>query len=87
MGSKQRVRPERMGEKLKTIREHYGYSFSQMADVLSDEKVSVLRTDVSRFEKKSREPSYIILLRYARLVKISTDVLIDDGLELPDSLA
>ena len=82
MGSAKRVRPERMGEKLKQIRKHFRFSFTQMANALSDEKVSVLRTDVSRFEKGHREPSYIILLRYARIVKISTDLLIDDELDL-----
>lgn len=82
MGSASRVKPEKLGRKLLSIRQSFGYSFSQMAERLSDNKVTVLRTDVSRFEKGYREPSLIVLLRYARLVDISLDVLVDDELEL-----
>lgn len=77
-----RRKPERLGVKLKTIRLHFDYSFSQMAERLSDKNVTVLRTDISRYEKGLREPSLIVLLRYAKLVKISTDVLIDDKAEV-----
>jgi transcriptional regulator with XRE-family HTH domain len=41
---------------------------------------------ISRFETGTREPTYIVLLRYAREAGISTDVLIDDELDLPDKL-
>ena len=53
-----------------------------MAEGLSDEQVKVLRTDVSRYEKGLREPSLIILLRYARLACISLETLVDDEIEL-----
>lgn len=33
-----------------------------------------------------REPSLIVLLRYARLAGVSMDVLADDGLDLPARL-
>lgn len=82
MGSAGRVKPEKLGQKLLSIRQSFGYSFSQMAEQLSDDKIVVLRTDVSRFEKGLREPSLIVLLRYARLVDISLDVLADDDLKL-----
>jgi transcriptional regulator with XRE-family HTH domain len=82
MGSASRTKPEKLGKKLLSIRQSFGYSFSQMAEILSDDKIAVLRTDVSRFEKGLREPSLIVLLRYARLVDISLDVLADDELEL-----
>jgi hypothetical protein len=38
---------------------------------------------VSGYETGKQEPDLIILLRYARLAGVSTDVLIDDGLKLP----
>lgn len=87
MGSASRVKPEKLGKKLQIIRESFGYSFSQMAERLSDDKIVVLRTDISRFEKGLREPSLIVLLRYARLVKIILDVLVDDNMDLPKSIS
>lgn len=82
MGSAGRAKPEKLGKKLYIIRQSFGDSFSQMAERLSDDKVTVLRTDVSRFEKGLREPSLIVLLKYARLVGINLEILADDELEL-----
>jgi transcriptional regulator with XRE-family HTH domain len=39
---------------------------------------------ISQFEKGTREPSLFLLLAYAQLAGVSTDVLVDDGLDLPD---
>lgn len=83
MGSAGRLKPEKLGEKLKAIREQFGDSFTQMATRLSDEKLVVLRTDVSRFEKGLREPSLIVLLRYAKLGKTTLDTLADDEVKFP----
>jgi transcriptional regulator with XRE-family HTH domain len=41
------------------------------------------RASVSGYELGKREPPLPVLLKYARLVGISTDVLIDDKLKLP----
>lgn len=85
MGSK-RVRPERLGEKLRSIRYYLDCSLSQMAGRLSTDKISVVRTNISRYELNDREPPLPVLLRYARLVGIIIDVLADDELDLPESL-
>lgn len=82
MGSAGRAKPEKLGKKLQSIRQSFGDSFSQMAERLSDDKVRVLRTDVSRFEKDLREPSLVVLLRYARLVGVNLEYLADDELDL-----
>lgn len=84
MGSARRVKPKKLAGKLLAIREHFGYTGLQLAERLSDEHLIVQRTDIPRFEKGIREPSLIILLRYAKLVNISTDVLIDDERDLPE---
>jgi transcriptional regulator with XRE-family HTH domain len=78
MGSASRRKPARLGEKLKTIRENFEYSFSQMAAALSDRDVKVLKTDVHKFENGEREPNLIILLKYARLGNVTIDFLADD---------
>jgi transcriptional regulator with XRE-family HTH domain len=41
---------------------------------------------VSNYELGTREPPLPVLLKYARLAGISTDVLIDDDLNLPEQL-
>jgi transcriptional regulator with XRE-family HTH domain len=53
-----------------------------------DAEDELLQTHISAFENKNsnRAPSLGILLKYARAVNISTDILIDDELELPEKL-
>jgi len=41
---------------------------------------------ISRYETGKREPPLLILLQYARAANVSTDILIDDALDLPDKL-
>jgi len=43
----------------------------------------VFASAISGYELGTREPPLPVLLRYARLAQISTDVLIDDKLSLP----
>jgi hypothetical protein len=39
-------------------------------------------TNISGYETGKREPPYPVLLKYARLAGVSTDVLIDDKMSL-----
>jgi transcriptional regulator with XRE-family HTH domain len=39
-------------------------------------------TAVSAYERGIREPDLLVLLRYAKLAKVSTDVLVDDSKDL-----
>lgn len=79
MGKARREKPKRLPRKLLTIRKRLGLSQSEMAKAL---KLTAAYTAVSGYELGTREPSLIIVLRYARLAGISTDVLIDDKLNL-----
>jgi transcriptional regulator with XRE-family HTH domain len=45
--------------------------------------LDVAYTAVSGYELGTRQPDLLVLLRYARLAGVSTDVLIDDKLKLP----
>jgi transcriptional regulator with XRE-family HTH domain len=54
-----------------------------MADQLKHVKSPPQPGTISRFETGQREPSLLVLLEYARMIGISTDVLIDDKLNLP----
>ena len=81
MGTKARHKPERLAEKLLQIRMALGLSQNEMIRRLGVEQL-VKQNAVSEYELGKREPPLRILLQYARVVGISTDVLIDDDLDL-----
>ena len=85
MGRKPRVKPERLAEKLCTIRDAFGLSQGELVKRLDAGNV-IDAKHVSKFELGEREPSLLVLLRYARLAGISIDVLADDDLNLPKKL-
>lgn len=79
-----RPKPKRLPEKLKMIRENLNLSQNEMLRSLGIAD-SYNRSVISGYELGSKEPPLPILLKYARLIGISTDVLIDDELDLPIS--
>jgi transcriptional regulator with XRE-family HTH domain len=85
MGIASRLKPVRLAEKLVKIRMAFGLSQNEMISRLglTDE---LIREELSAFERGLRQPPLLALLRYARCVGISTDVLIDDELDLPARL-
>ena len=85
MGKKARQKPERLTGKLVQIRTALGLSQSEMLKRLEVEDL-IDYTTISKYELGRNEPSLIILLRYARVANVSTDVLIDDELDLPANL-
>jgi transcriptional regulator with XRE-family HTH domain len=85
MGRTSREKPARLAEKLVQIREALGLSQNEMLSRLGlTERLN--RDDLSKYERGVREPSLPVLLRYARAANVSTDVLIDDDLDLPAKL-
>jgi transcriptional regulator with XRE-family HTH domain len=85
MGVRARQRPERLAEKLLQIRLALGLSQSELLRRLELED-AISYKKISDYERGQREPSLLILLRYARVANVSTDVLIDDALDLPAKL-
>ena len=85
MGTRARLRQERLGEKLLQIRDTLGVSQSEMLKLLGVEDL-ITYHQISRYEAGMREPPLRILLAYARTANVSTDVLIDDELDLPAKL-
>jgi transcriptional regulator with XRE-family HTH domain len=79
-----RPRPKRLPEKLLQIRLSLGLSQGEMLRRLELDHLN--RTTVSAYEVGTSEPPLPVLLKYARLVGVSTDVLIDDELDLPAQL-
>jgi transcriptional regulator with XRE-family HTH domain len=73
--------PKRLGEKLRAIREHKGWTLDQMAKAVGKTGTS-RRTRVYEWEKGVRQPDLLALMAYAQLAGVSTDVLIDDDRDL-----
>jgi transcriptional regulator with XRE-family HTH domain len=82
MGSAKRSRPDNLANKLLLIRNKLDLSQTEIAEKLSNENISLRRSDISRYEIGAREPSLVILLRYARLAKVSMESLVDDEMDL-----
>jgi transcriptional regulator with XRE-family HTH domain len=78
-----RVKPKRLAEKLVEIRIKLGLSQNEMIKRLG---VDLTQNRISEYESGKGEPPLPILLLYARAVNISTDILIDDEIDLPDRL-
>jgi transcriptional regulator with XRE-family HTH domain len=85
MGTNPSVRPKRLAEKLRRIRSSLDLTQAELLRKLDIEGLAT-QSKISEFESGKREPSLIILLQYARAAGVSTDVLIDDELDLPARL-
>jgi transcriptional regulator with XRE-family HTH domain len=79
------MRPARLPAKLLQIREALGLSQSEMLRRLGYE-ADMVAARISEFELGKNEPPLPVLLAYARAAGISTDVLIDDEMNLPARL-
>jgi transcriptional regulator with XRE-family HTH domain len=85
MGTKARIKPARLAEKLRQIREALGLSQSEMWRHLGLEDLIVFK-QISTYELGKREPPLPILLAYARAAGVCIDTLVDDKLDLPAKL-
>jgi transcriptional regulator with XRE-family HTH domain len=83
MGRSFRERPKKLGRKLKRIRLNLGLTQDAMIETLAVKGEPLYPASISQYETGKREPPLLVLLRYAKLAGISTDVLIDDRLDLP----
>ena len=85
MGRYHRQKPARLAEKLLHIRKALNLSQNEMIRRLGLEG-EITQSRISGYELGTREPSLPTLLQYARVANISTDLLIDDELNLPAQL-
>lgn len=86
MGRAKRWKVEKLPEKLLKIREGLNLTQDELVKKLELED-KIYRNHISEYESGKREPPIPIVLAYARLAEISTDYLIDDGLDLPDNVS
>lgn len=80
-----RLRPERLGEKLRQIRLSLGLSQTEMLRHLDAEDL-IVYSQISGYENGQREPPLQILLRYARVAGVHVEDIIDDELDLPEKI-
>jgi transcriptional regulator with XRE-family HTH domain len=73
-----------LAKKLKMIRTRLEVGQKEMASLLSTVQSAPDGAMVSRFERGEREPNLFVIVAYARLAKVSTDVLIDDQWSIGD---
>ena len=85
MGTFARRRPHRLAKKLLAIRQAFGDSQNSLLRRIGLAE-ELTQSDISAFERGTREPSLLVLLQYARLAQVWIDVLVDDELDLPKNL-
>jgi transcriptional regulator with XRE-family HTH domain len=70
--------PKKLAKKLLQIRMKLDLSQTQMVNALNYKASPLRPAQISQFETGRREPPLMLLLAYAQLAGVSTDVLIDD---------
>ncbi len=90
MGKGKRRVPEKLPEKLKTIRFDLNLSLEKMVEMLETELFNLGYRDVNlysgyitEFEQGKREPILPVLLAYGRISKVNVEILIDDKAKMP----
>lgn len=85
MGKTQRMKPNRLAEKLRQVRERLELSQNELIRAMGFTDVLV-QASISGYESGTREPPLPVLLAYARAAGVWVDVLIDDDLDMPKKL-
>lgn len=88
MGSS-RPQPKGLAAKLRQIRTSLGLTQQEMVKRLKSQRVhlTLYPGNISRFEQGLREPPLLVLLAYARVARVTMDVLVDDDLDLSRHLS
>lgn len=85
MGRVTRMKPKRLPEKLRQIRERLGLSQNGLIRRLGFDGVLVQAT-ISGYETGTREPPLPVLLRYSDVSGVWVNSIIDDEIDIPERL-
>jgi len=80
MGRTARERPRKLATKLLQIRKQLGMTQQEMLAALDLNK-KLHASAISGYELGTREPSLLVVLKYARLAEVAMEVLVDDKLD------
>ena len=86
MGTNPRVRPTRLAEKLRYIRNSLNLTQAELLRRLAIDELAT-QSKISEFESGTRDPSLLILLQYSRLAGVHMEDLVDDETDLPAKLS
>jgi transcriptional regulator with XRE-family HTH domain len=79
------MKPNRLPEKLRQIRERLGLSQNGLIRRMGFEEVLV-QASISGYESGTREPPLPVLLGYSQVSRVSVNSIIDDGMDIPERL-
>lgn len=80
MGRARIDRPQKLAQKLLTIRQSLGLSQNGLIAAIGMPDL-LTQAEISAFEQGKRIPPLVVLLRYARAFKVPVDDLIDDEID------
>ena len=83
MGKNKVEGPKKLAEKLLKVRLKLGLSQTKMGEALERYGVERHESSIRAYENGDRLPPHLVALAYARLAKVSLDLLIDDEIDLP----
>jgi transcriptional regulator with XRE-family HTH domain len=79
-----RPKQKRLGQKLLQIRKELDISQDRLPERLGRPDLHPGR--ISEYEQDKREPSLSVLLAYAKLAGVHLEDIVNDNVDLPDSL-
>src|SRR6266540_2917904 len=85
MGRATHHKPKKLSQKLLAIRLGLGLSQNELIRKLNVH-TAILQASISGYELGTRVPPPKVLLEYARIAGVCTDVLIDDDADLPKTI-
>jgi transcriptional regulator with XRE-family HTH domain len=77
--------PTRLGEKFLQIREALDLTQQSMLERL-ELPAEITQSNISAYERGTREAPVFVIVRYAEIANVWVDVLVKDSLDLPVSL-
>lgn len=83
--SRKRYVPARMGEKFLQIRTALNLTQQSMLERL-DLPPEFSQSNISAYERGTKEPPIFVIMKYAEVVNVWIDVLVRDSLDLPHSI-
>jgi transcriptional regulator with XRE-family HTH domain len=77
--------PARLGEKFLQIRTALDLTQESMLALL-DLPSEITQSNISAYERGTKEPPIFVIMKYAKVANVWIDVLVEDALDLPNRI-